>query len=117
MSVTAVTGTAEGIRVLNSWLEHRVPAELGFCSSVQQGKHPPPHIHSSLSLETQRHKVLGDSAAARAGERRKGRSSGDMDRLLGNKAEQVGVAPGRGMAWRGEVLGWRWTGGTGRTDG
>jgi len=41
VSITAVTGTPEGIRVLNCQPEHLVPADLGFCSSVQQGKHPP----------------------------------------------------------------------------
>lgn len=107
VSITAVTGSPKGMKVLNSHLELHAPADLGFCSSVQTGK-TPLHIPSSLSLETQRHKGLRGPAGARAGLRRKGQSSRDMDRLLGDKAEQAGVAPGRDMAWGG----WRcWAGG------
>lgn len=54
VSITAVTGTPEGLRVLNSQLEHHVPADLGFCSSVQQREHPPYSQHPHLgNLEAQ----------------------------------------------------------------
>lgn len=47
-------------------------------------------IHSILILETWRHKRFGGSAGAGGGQRRKGQSSRDMDRLLGNETEENG---------------------------
>lgn len=48
-SITAVTGTPEGVRVLNSCLVQCTPADLGFCTSAQQGKHLLPFTAASAS--------------------------------------------------------------------
>lgn len=109
VSATAGTGTPEGIRVLNSCLGHCAPTDLGFCSSVQQGKHThTPPIFPAVSIWKSRGRkeweVLQQPEGA---EEERPQQQG-----RGPALEKEGRA-GRGSSWTGhglgrvEVLGWR----------